>query len=96
MQAQFACISGEIMRKYTNSSRKATFPAVWAGLSEELQDKLRKRLIIEIGIADVTLYRWREGKSIPVLAYFRQGAARIVSEVTGRSLSAEELFPLDK
>lgn len=84
------------MRKYTNSSRKATFPVVWAGLTEEQQANLRKRLIVEIGIADVTLYRWREGKSVPALPYYRQGAARIVSEIAGRSVTAEELFPLDK
>lgn len=93
MLPQFVCVSGEIMRKYTNSSRKASFPAVWAGLSEEQQAILRKRLIVEIGIADITLYRWREGKSVPALPYYRQGAARIVSETLGRTVSAEELFP---
>lgn len=93
MLPQFVCVSGEIMRKYTNSSRKASFPAVWAGLSEEQQAILRKRLIVEIGIADITLYRWREGKSVPALPYYRQGAARIVSETLGRAVSAEELFP---
>lgn len=92
----FACISGEIMRKYTNSNRKASFPAVWAGLSEEDQKKLRERLIVEIGIADITLYRWREGKSVPALPYYRHAAARIVSEIVGHLVTAEELFPLFK
>ncbi len=84
------------MRNYTNSSRKAKFPAVWAGLSEEHKTEIRKRLVIEIGITDTTLYRWREGRTVPVLPYYRTSTARIVSEVTGRQLSAEDLFPLDK
>ena len=84
------------MRKYTNSNRKASFQALWAGLSGGHKTEIRTRLVIEIGIADTTLYRWREGKSVPVLPYYRTSTARIVSEVTGRSFSAEELFPLDK
>lgn len=78
------------------SSKKASFPAVWRGLSEAQQAEIRRRLVADLGVVDVTLYRWREGKSIPQLAFYRTGAARILSEVTGRSMTAEELFPLNR
>lgn len=84
------------MRNYTNSSRKASFPAIWKALPEAQRSEARRRLIAEVGITDITLYRWREGKTVPVLPYYRTSTARIVSEVTGRQLSAEDLFPLDK
>ena len=96
IQAQFICISTEIMQTNKISSKKASFPAVWRGLSEVQQTEVRRRLVTEIGVVDITLYRWREGKSVPQLAFYRTGAARILSEVTGQAMTAEDLFPLNR
>lgn len=81
------------MRINTISSRKASFPAIWKALPEAQRSEARRRLIAEVGITDITLYRWREGKTVPSLPVYRNGAARIMSEVSGRQLTAEELFP---
>lgn len=93
MQAQFVCVSPVNMRINTISSRKASFSAIWKALPEAQRSEARRRLIAEVGITDITLYRWREGKTAPRLPFYRSTAARIMSEVSGRQLTAEELFP---
>lgn len=84
------------MRKENQQNNPEAFPAVWDGMTVEQRQLIRTRLIVEIGINEVTLYRWREGKSVPRLPFYRSTAARIVSEVAGRQMGATDLFPLDK
>ena len=92
MQMKYSCK----MRKNNQLNRAEAFPVVWDGMTDEQKQRIRMRLIVEIGINEVTLYRWREGRSVPRLPFYRSTAARIVSEVTGRQMSAADLFPLDK
>jgi len=84
------------MRKENQQNNPEAFPAVWDEMTVEQKQLVRTRLVVEIGINDITLYRWREGKSVPRLPFYRSTAARIVSEVTGRQMGATDLFPLDK
>ncbi len=84
------------MSKNNQQNVTVAFPEVWDGMTDEQKQSTRRRLIAEIGINEVTLYRWREGRSVPRLPFYRSTAAQIVSEVTGRQLSATDLFPLDK
>ena len=84
------------MRKENQQNNPEAFPAVWDEMTAEQKQLVRTRLVVEIGINDITLYRWREGKSVPRLPFYRSTAARIVSEVTGRQMGATDLFPLDK
>lgn len=84
------------MRKENQQNKPEAFPVVWEKMTAEQKELVRTRLVVEIGINDVTLYRWREGKSVPRLPFYRSTTARIVSEVTGSQMSATDLFPLDK
>ena len=84
------------MRKENQQNNHEAFPVVWDRMTAEQKELVRKRLVVEIGINDVTLYRWHEGKSAPRIPFYRSTTARIVSEVTGRQMSAIDLFPLDK
>ena len=68
------------MSKNNQQNKTESFPAVWDGMTDEQKQNTRTRLIVEIGINEVTLYRWREGRSVPRLPFDRSTAARIVSE----------------
>jgi len=81
------------MRIKTISGRKASFPAIWKTITEAQRKMIHDRLVTELSVTDITLYRWRKGLSTPRQAHYRNGAACIVSEVTGRAFTPEELFP---
>lgn len=74
-------------------NRKTSFPAVWQGLSGAQRSELRIRIIAEVRVSDVTLYRWQRGMCIPDNYPTRAAVAGVVSKFTGRDLTAEDLFP---
>ena len=84
------------MGKNSQQNKTQAFPVVWDRMTAEQKQLVRMRLVVEIGINEVTLYRWREGKSVPRLPFYRSTTAKIVSEVTGSQMTATDLFPLDK
>lgn len=81
------------MRNYLNSNKKASFPAIWAGLTATQQDDLRVKLVVAVRVKDNTLYRWYKGLNFPTDFATRRDVAQVVSEFTGRQLTAEDLFP---
>lgn len=81
------------MRNYLISSKKASFPAIWAGLTGLQQEDLRVKLVVKVRVKDNTLYRWYKGLCFPTDYSTRRDVAEVVSDFMGRTLTPDELFP---
>lgn len=81
------------MRNYSNSSKNASFPVIWESLTPARQRDLRALIVGATHASDATIFRWRKGETIPEAYSTRKDIAVVVSEFTGRQLTAEDLFP---